>query len=239
MVRRLTPPKCLQGVTALSARRVTSSERGTALLCALVIIALLTTLVAALVVLATTETLVSAHHAASQQALYAAEAGAERAIGELRALPTWQTVPMPGSAFAFADFNDGSVAPELFDGTVLDLPQLTVERQADSDGFFPNTPDRPQWRLFGHATLDRMIAEGAGGAPPYLIVWVADDPGDLDGDPGRDSNDILLVRSEAFGGAGVRRSVQATVLRQSALDGAAGGGVMRSDVNVIAWLEMR
>jgi hypothetical protein len=239
MVRRLTPPRCLQGGTAVIAGRVAPSERGTALLCALLIIALLTTLGAALVVVVTAETLVSAHHAASQQALYAAEAGAERTIGELRALPTWQTVPMPGSTSAFADLNDGSLAPELPDGAVLDLPQLTVERQVDSDGFFPNTPDRPQWRLFGHATLDRMIAEVAASAPPYLIVWVADDPDDLDGDPGRDSNDILMVRSEAFAGAGVRRSVQATILRQSALDGAAGGGVMRSDVKVIAWLEVR
>ncbi len=221
------------------ARRTPPGERGTALLCALLIIALLTTLGGALVVMVTAEALVSAHHAASQQALYAAEAGAERAIGELRALPTWQTVPMPGSSSALADLNDGSLAPELPDGTVLDLSQLTLERQAESDAHFPSTPDRPAWRLFGHVALDQMIAEAAGSAPPYLVVWVADDPADRDGDPARDSNDIVMVRSEAFGVAGVRRSIQATVVRQSALDAVAGGGVMRSDVNVIAWLEMR
>ncbi len=239
MVRRRTPPHWRQDGTTVSGARGAPGERGTALFCALLIIALLTTLGAALVVVVTAETLVSAHHAASQQALYAAEAGAERAIGELRALPTWHTVPMAGSTSAFADLNDGSLAPELPDGTVLDLAQLSVERQADSNGFFPDTPDRPEWRLFGHATIDQMIAEVAPGAPPYLIVWVADDPDDLDGDPGRDSNDILMVRSEAFAAAGVRRSVQATILRQSAIDGAAGGGVMRSDVKVIAWMEVR
>jgi hypothetical protein len=238
MVRRLSP-QCLHNGTAIFAGRAAPGERGTALLCALLIIALLTTLGAALVVVVTAETLVSAHHAASQQALYAAEAGVERAIGELRALATWQTVPTPGSASAFADLNDGSLRPELPDGTVLDLPQLTAERQADSNGFFPNTPDRPEWRLFGQVRLDQMVAEAAGSAPPYLIVWVADDPGDLDGDPGRDSNDILMVRCEAFAGAGVRRSVQATIFRHSALDGAAGSGVMRSDVKVIAWMEVR
>jgi Tfp pilus assembly protein PilX len=221
------------------AGRAPGDERGTALLCALLIIALLTTLGAALVVMVTTETLVSAHHAASQQALYAAEAGAERAIGELRVLPTWQTVPMPGSPSASADLDDGSLAPELPDGTVLDLPQLTAERQTESDASFPTTPDRPAWRLFGHVSLDRMIAESTGSAPPYVVVWVADDPADLDGDPARDSNDIVMVRADAFGVAGVRRSIHATVLRQSALDPAAGTGVMRSDVNVIAWLETR
>jgi hypothetical protein len=239
MVRRQTRPHWRPVGTTVSGARKAPSERGTALLCALLVTALLATLGAALVVVVTAETLVSAHHAASQQALYAAEAGAERAIGELRALTSWQTVPMPGSTSALADLNDGSLAPELADGTVLDLAQLSVERQADSNGFFPNTPDRPEWRLFGHVSLDQMIAEVASSAPPYLLVWVADDPDDLDGDPGRDSNDILMVRSEAVAGAGVRRSVQATILRRSALDGAAGGGVMRSDVKVIAWMEVR
>jgi hypothetical protein len=239
MVGTGTRPHWRQVGTPVLGARGAPSERGTALLCALLIIALLTTLGAALVVVVTAETLVSAHHAASQQALYAAEAAAERAIGELRALPTWQTVPMPGSTSAFADLNDGSLAPELPDGTVLDLAQLAVERQADSNGFFPNTPDRPEWRLFGHVSLDQLAGEVAPAASPYLIVWVADDPDDLDGDPSRDSNDVLMVRSEALAGAGVRRSVQATILRQSALDGVAGGGVMRSDVKVIAWLEMR
>ena len=220
-------------------RLLSSSERGSALFCALLIVALLATLGGALVMVVTAETFVSAHHGASQQALYAAEAGAERAIGELRTLPTWQAVPAPGSTSAFADLDDGSLALALADGTTLDLAELTAERQADSDGFFPNTPDRPAWRLFGHTTLDRMIAEVSGGAPLYLVVWLADDPGDLDGDPARDSNDILMVRSAAFGVAGVRRSVQATVRRRTALDGAAGGSAMRSDVDVVAWLEVR
>ena len=107
--------------------------------------------------------------------------------------------------------------------------------------------DRPLWRLFGHASLNRIIAE-ARPALPYVVVWVADDPDDRDGDPARDSNDILIVRSCAFGVRGARRTVEATIFRESALDGAAAGGVTRSVrnaaigtppyVTVLDWLQV-
>jgi hypothetical protein len=214
-------------------------ERGTALICALMVTALLATLGAALVFVVTAESLVGANHRASQQGLYAADAGLERAIGELRRLSTWQLVPAPGGGSSSGDFNDGALAPQLSDGRILDLARLTTERQTDSNLFYPDTPDRPVWQLFAHASLNRMIAGDAGTALPYVVVWVADDPDDLDGDPGRDSNDILIMRSYAFGVRGARRAVEATVFRESALDGAVAGSLTRSDVSVIAWRDVR
>jgi hypothetical protein len=216
-----------------------AAERGSALLCALLVTSLLSTLGAALVVVVTTETLVDAHYRTSQQTLYAADAGAERTIGEIRALPSWQTVPAPGSVANSVDLNDGTIAPRLADGSTLDLARLTTRRQAESDSAYPSTPDRPQWRLFAHASLDRISAGNGGPAPPYVVVWIADDPGDLDGDPARDSNDTVLVRSQAFGVRGASRSIEVTIRRQSTLDGAGTGGAMRSDVTVIAWREVR
>jgi hypothetical protein len=213
-------------------------QRGTALVCALMVTALVATLGAALVFVVTADSLVDANHRASQQGLYAADAGLERAIGELRRLSSWQLVPAPGGGSASVDFNDGALAPRLSDGRTLDLARLTTERQTESDLVYPAASDRPVWRLFGHASLNRMIAE-ARPALPYVVVWVADDPDDRDGDPGRDSNDILIVRSCAFGVRGARRAVEATVFRDSALDGAVAGGVARSDVSLIAWREVR
>jgi hypothetical protein len=215
------------------------NERGTALLCALMVTALLTTLGASLVMVVITETLVGAHHRASHEALYGAEAGIERAIGELRQMAAWQAVPAAGTATALPELNDGTLTPALPDGRRLDLVRLTADRQAESDRFYPDTPDRPAWRLFGHTSLDRLIAGDAGTAPPYIIVWIADDPGDLDGDPARDSNDILLVRCEASGARATHRAIEAAIRRQSTLDAAGAGGAMRSDVNVIAWREVR
>ena len=213
-------------------------QRGTALVWALMVTALVATLGAALVFVVTADSLVDANHRASQQGLYAADAGLERAIGELRRLSSWQLVPVPGGGSASSDFNDGALAPRLSDGRILDLARLTTERQIESDLFYPATSDRPLWRLFGHASLNRMIAE-ARPALPYVVVWIADDPDDRDGDPGRDSNDILIVRSCAFGVHGARRIVEATIFRESALDGAVAGGVTRSDVSLIAWREVR
>jgi hypothetical protein len=219
-------------------RNPMQGQRGTALVCALMVTALLATLGAALVFVVTTDSLVDTNHRASQEGFYAADAGLERAIGELRRLSSWQLVPAPGGGSASGDFNDGALAPRLSDGRILDLARLTTERQIESDLFYPATSDRPLWRLFGHASLNRMIAE-ARPALSYVVVWVADDPDDRDGDPGRDSNDILIVRACAFGVRGARRTVEATVFRESALDGAASGGVTRSDISLIAWREVR
>jgi hypothetical protein len=219
-------------------RNSMQGQRGTALVCALMVTALLATLGAALVLVVTAESLVGANHRASQQGIYAADAGLERAIGELRRLSTWQLVPGPGGGSSSGDFNDGAFAPQLPDGRILDLARLTIERQTDSNLFYPDTPDRPVWRLFAHASLNRMIAAG-GTASPYVVVWVADDPDDLDGDPGLDSNDILIVRSSVFGIRGARRAIEATIVRESAMDGLVAGGVTRSDVSVIAWREVR
>ena len=223
------------GCTTISLR----GDRGAALISALLVIALIGTLGAALAFVATTESVIAANHRAGQEGLYAADAGVERAIGELRRLTTWRSVPEAGGVSSAPDFNDGAAAPRAADGRVLDLARLTTQRQADSNAFYPGAPNRPEWRLFAHASLDRMIS-GAGTDPsPYVVVWIADDPDDVDGDPSVDSNDILIVRSCAFGVHGARRIVEATIFRESALDGAVAGGVTRSDVSMIAWREVR
>jgi len=214
------------------------SDRGTVLVSALLVTVLIGTLGAALAFVVTTESVIAANYRAAQQGLYAADAGVERAIGELRRLTTWRTVPGSAESSA-ADFNDGAIAPRAADGTALDLVRLTSQRQAESNTFYPDAPDRPQWHLFAHASLDHMISGGGSDPSPYVVVWIADDPDDLDGDPTLDSNDIVIVRSDAFGIRGGRRAVEATVLRESALDGSMGGGATRSDVRVIAWREVR
>ena len=224
-------------------RRADHSRRekddGMALLCALLMTALLSTLGGTLVVLVLAEQLASARHRASLEGLYAAEAGIERAIGELRLLPGWQTLPGPGTGSASPDFNDGASTARLADGTVLDLGALTIERQVESDAAYPSAADRPVWRLFAHACLDRVIEGGAGTAPSYVLVWIADDPDDLDGDPARDSNDVVMVRAQVFGVGRIRRAVEVVLRRHSALDAAGGGGTLRTDVDAIAWREVR
>jgi hypothetical protein len=181
-------------------------------------------------------TLVAANYQSSQQGLYAADAALERAVGELRLLPAWGAVP-GAAATSSADFNDGLTTPRMPNGLTLNLTQLTSRRQAESDAIYPSGPNQPVWHVYGHAPLSRMIPDAAS-VSAYVVVWLADDPDDLDGNPAADANDVIIVRAEAFGVRAGRRAVEATIQRTQAM--AAGfPGVTRSDVSVIGWREVR
>lgn len=220
-----------------SATQERLSERGTILIATLIVIVLLGTLGAALALVVSTESRTAANYQAAQQALYATDAGIARALGDLRLLPTWRDVPGPAGGSSSADFNDGQMICRAPDGRSLDLGQLTTKQQAESNATYPTTINRPEWRLFGHASLARMTGTAIPNAP-YVVVWVADDPDDLDGDPGSDSNDVVMVHAEAFGIRGSRRAIEVTIQRE---EGAAAGlpGATRSDVRLIAWREVR
>ena len=211
------------------------SEGGAALIAAVMITSLVGALAASLVFVVTIESRVGRHQQAAESGSYAAVAGVERLIGELRRWPTWQTIP--SAASAAPAFNDGRILPTLADGTTLDLRRLTSERQAASDAFYPAGSNRPMWTLYAHASLARVTSTGLPMSNPYLVVWVADDPDDADGDPLRDANGVILVRAEAFGVRGARRAVEATLSASIVRDDA--GVAVASHVTVIAWREAR
>ena len=98
----------------------------------------------------------------------------------------------------------------------LDLARLTAERQAESDARAgPDVfgADSPEWRLFAHAPLGALLPGDGFDLPLYLVVWVADDEWDGDGDPAVDSNERILVRAHAFGAGGTRAIGEARVAR--------------------------
>ena len=211
------------------------SDRGAALLTAVMITSLVAALAASLTFVVVTESRVARNHQSGQSGAYGAAAGVERLIGELRRLPAWQQVPSTSSSSA--RFDDGWGVPTLPDGTSLDLGRLTATRQAASDIFYPPGANRPVWNLYAHASLARISGTDPRVPGPYIVVWVADDADETDGDPSRDSNEILLVRAEAFGARGAWRAVEAT-LSGSVVTDAAGVPVM-SKVAVVTWREAR
>ena len=212
-------------------------DRGSVLLSALMIIVLIATLGAALGLVVSTELSAAANYEESERALYAADAGIERAIGELRLLSTWALVPTPSATTSLSDFDDGQSVPRAPDGLTLNLAQLTSRRQAESDALYPTSPNRPVWHLFAHAPLNRIVP-GVDAASPYVVVWISDDVDEVDGNPAIDSNDVVVIHAEAFGIRGGKRAVEVTIYREQAM--AAGlPGVMRSDVQVLAWHEVR
>ena len=210
------------------------SERGAALFAVLMVTSLVSALAAALVFVTVTESRIGRTYQSAQAVGYAATAGIERTIADLRALPDWAAIS--ASQSATGDFNDGNLAPVLADRAALDLTRLTAARQATSNSFYPAGANRPVWTLYAHASLAHITSFDLS-ANPYVVVWIADDPGETDGDPARDSNGIVLVRAEAFGVRGSWRVVEATlagsILRDT--DGIAIG----STVAVAAWREAR
>ena len=197
--------------------RVAGNERGAALLIAVLIMLLLSIAGVALVALTNTETIIAASYRHAQEASYGAEAAFERALLDLEAIADWSAVLRAPPGNTVSTFNDGAVTPRGPAGRPLDLSGLTVLRQRDSDGRDGPSAfgaDAPEWRLFAHAPIERLSSGSSLGPPLYLVVWVADDGMDRDGDPSADSNGRVLVHAQAFGSAGARRAVEGLIGRQ-------------------------
>ena len=213
-----------------STRRI-ANERGAAVVMALLIAILVGAVAAALVSLTTTETLINATFRHGKETSYGAEAALERALHDLATMPDWSPVLAAAPGNLMSGFDDGAAVTRAPDGRALDLAVLTAERQRESDqrdGPAVFGADSPRWRLFAHASPDALMAAAGLDLPLYLVVWVADDESDGDGDPAVDRNGRILVWAVAFGAGGARHSVEARV-------GRTGGG----DLQLLAWPDPR
>ncbi len=187
---------------------LTTSERGASLLIALMVTLLLSALGGALVLMTSTETAISANYRTGQEALYAADAGIERAVQDLLDEPRWDAV-LSGSAQS--SFSSASLQPTLPDGSVVDLGVETANLQADTDAASVWTDNDPVWRLYAHGALGDLLPANQVDSLNYVAVWVSDDPAESDRNPLRDTNGVLTVRAMAFGPFNSRRVVEATV----------------------------
>jgi hypothetical protein len=205
-------------------------EQGVALVSTLMVTTLLTTLAAGLALGAASEALVSASYRTARATLYAADAALQRALVDVRRLPEWSVVLAPPPANVRSGFDDGRALANAPDGRTLNVADLTAALQAASDHVFAGpATDRPAWRIFAQGDL----ADTTPGRPatlPYAIVWVADDPGDGDGDPARDSNGVIVMHAEAYGLSRARRTVEMTIARDGAASLAG-----RTSIRVLAW----
>ncbi len=182
----------------------------------------------------------------------AAESAMALAVASLAQHPDWTNAP---SGALLSPFTDGPAGVRPVGGTVVDLVVetnlRTCGRATPCDDAARTTPSparpwgvrNPRWQLLVHQPLGALDATAGLVCPCYLMAWVADDPADADGDPGRDAppgvagHGVLLVRGAAFGGLGAQAEVEALVAqpcRRSALPcggirvqswGAAGDGV--------------
>ena len=125
----------------------------------------------------------------------------------------------------------------------------------NATGNRPWAADNPVWRLFAYGPLSAVMPTV--NSPFYVLVLVADDASERDGDPTRDGSGegnpgagVVSLRAEAFGPRGTHKIVELTVARRQGQDGQDGqegqegreaqsrNGTMGT-VRVLSWREIR
>jgi hypothetical protein len=159
--------------------------------------------------------------------LHAADGAIEIAAQELLEVDDWHTILGRSLLSRFVDGPAAGVRT-LADGHAIDLSAATAMANGE---IRPWGPNNPRWQLFAFAPL---------GPTTYVIVWVADDPLENDGDPGHDGRDpsnpgagILALRAEAFGTRGAHKVVEATVRKRDA------AVLPAVTVEMLSWHEVR
>jgi hypothetical protein len=212
------------------------NEDGSALLLAMTLTLMVAGAGAAAVLTARMETLLAGSFTQAQQALSVAEGGLARAIQELSAQSDWS----PALAGVASTFTDGgtSGARQLPGGAFVVLccggGSLTADLQLRALAGRTWGANTPQWRLYAWGAASSWLTR-ASASIFYVVVWVADDAEDGDGDPSSDSNGTILLHALALGPNGARRSLHATVRHARGEDGLPLG----RDVAVVSTAESR
>jgi hypothetical protein len=197
-------------------------EDGIALLVAIMATLLLTALAGAMVLTTTSETIIAANFRRAAEELYAADAGLERIIDELRSVPDWNAVRLGLVRSSFVD-GPPSGLRTLPDGSTIDLSQIVnlanCEKTVSCIDSEMNavTPDRPwaaanpHWVLTGYTPFGVLLTAGAGNSTIYLVILAAASPG-----PGDPAVETLALRAEAFGSRGGHKVIEAALARTDA-----------------------
>lgn len=204
------------------------NENGTALIIALMSMMLLTALAAAVIMVSTTETKIGSNYKNSQEALYAADAGIERVVQDLLLIPRWNDVLSGAVQSSFNDGGAGSVKRFPGGGSatlclptgVSPCPSNTAsgQLQAITNAAATWGANNPQWRLFAWGPLSDMLPNARIDSAMYVVVWVADDPAETDGNPQLDANGTLNLHAEAYGPSGTHKIIEVTVARTSSTE---------------------
>jgi hypothetical protein len=214
--------------------RHTGSERGSALIIALMATMLLTALGLTLVLMSNTETSISANYRNSQEALYAADAAVERVVQDLLLIPRWNDVLAGDSSVSpactgvsgfmpksqtLSAFVDGSTTVTLPNSIQqINLLSATCNLQRATSTLDLWGADDPAWRLFAWGRVDSILPDQEIDSPMYVAVWIADDPADADGNPSMDTNGTLTLHAEAYGPSGTRKVIEVTVARTASTE---------------------
>jgi hypothetical protein len=218
------------------ARAVDSgTERGAALLLALLCTSAMAAVAAGLLALAHAETELAARQASGTAARTAANAVLDHVVRHLRTVPDWTTIAGDGStSVAF----DGSSSVDAPWGQPIDVAALTTRLQAETMASWPAGPDVPRWRVFASGRLSTFVGGDLGHHDEYLIAWIADDGADADGNPSVDANGVLLVRAAALAPRATMAQVQVALARLEMLDPDV-PNALPPGVHLLSWRDVR
>lgn len=201
-------------------------DRGFGLLTVLVWLSLLATAALGVALATASEPLATAAFHERLRLMRAAESALVLAVNTLSTRSDWSTVPAGGLPLPYTD---GPAGPRSVIGSRFDLRVETSRRTCgraaacDDAATVAATTERPwgdrnpRWQLVVHVPLSDLDVTAARPCPCYLVAWVADDPGDDDGDPWRDAptgvagHGVLLLRGAAIGPEGAVAEVEALV----------------------------
>jgi hypothetical protein len=214
---------------------------GVILVLALLLTLMLSVLGVAFALVSSSEAVTAENFRNDQEALHAADAAAEYALGDLEALADWN-LALNGTVRS--TFVDGlpSGTRTLQDGSVVDLATLTNLANCHKTALCsaaemnaatadrPWGPNNPRWQLYLYGRLRDVAPGSAIDSAYYIAVFVGDDPSETDSDPLRDGlppgpgAGVVVLRSQAFGPRGTRKTIELTISRAST-----------GHVRVIAW----
>ena len=229
-----------------------NGERGLALVMVILFTAFLSVLGFGLLLSVFMDRLATGNMTGSVAMLYAADAGIELAARDLAETPDWDAVLSGSTRGSFTD-GAASGARELPGGRTVDLTAATnmlncrkfsgctaSEMNANSRGR-PWGDNNPRWQLYAYGPVEQL-APLLRPAPCYMVVWIADDGREQDGDPASDAaveesgHGIVRVHSETFGAGGSTRVIEAELTRACRGEGA---GACLPGIRVQSWQELR
>lgn len=206
-----------------------SGQRGVALILAILVTSFLAAIGLGLLLIVFMDRLATGNLRGSVALLHVADAAIELAARELAALPDWNAVLSGEVQSTLVDGPAGGMraAP----GGGIDLTALTNQLNCGRSttctdaAMDANTPERPwgpnnaRWQLFVYGPWSGM-APLARPAWCYVVVWVADDGREEDGDPYQDAVEtgtpgagVVRIRADAFGPRAARRVIEAELAR--------------------------
>ena len=160
-----------------------SSERGVALVVALMAMTMMMALGTALVLTTATDSKIARNFHAASEATYAADAILERTLDDILAAHDWNALLSGAVRSTFVDGTPDGVRT-LADGSAIDLGQVvnTANCQkptpcSDDDmdkvtADRPWGPDNPRWKAFAWGPLSALTATRSVNSPFYVMLLI-------------------------------------------------------------------